>query len=62
VKQALICDGFADDPPASEVSISRDQVVDALVIAQTVVVRDEGVDLGFEIVREGGRLDARSAP
>ena len=23
-----------------------------LVIAQTVVVRDEGVDLGFEIVRE----------
>ena|ERR1700687_2827519 len=60
VKQASICDGFAfdpfsfqqDDPPASEVSISRDQIVDALVIAQTVVVRDEGVDLDFEIVRE----------
>jgi hypothetical protein len=42
VKQASIYDGFAFDPfsfqqdrlPASQVSISRDQIVDALVIAQ----------------------------
>ena len=60
MKQASICDGFAFDPfsfqqdglPASEVSISWDQIVDALVIAQMVAVRDEGVDLGFEILRE----------
>jgi hypothetical protein len=44
--------GFAFDPfsfqqsglPASEVSISRDQIVDALMIAQMVVDHDEGVD------------------
>jgi hypothetical protein len=42
VKQASIYDGFAFAPfsfqqdglPASQISISRDQIVDALVIAQ----------------------------
>jgi hypothetical protein len=42
VKQASIYDGFVFDPfsvqqdglPASQASISRDQIVDALVIAQ----------------------------
>jgi hypothetical protein len=51
VKQASICDGFAFGPfsfqqdglPASEVGINRHQIIDALVIAQMVVVRGEGV-------------------
>ena len=41
-------DGLA----ASEVDVGRRQVADALVVAQVIVVGDEGVDLGFEVARQ----------
>jgi hypothetical protein len=55
---------FAFDPfsfqqdglPASAVSISRDQIVDAIVIAQMVVVCHEGVDL---VSRSSGKNQRR---
>jgi len=37
-------------PP--EVDVGGRQVADALVIAQAIVVGDEGRDLGFEIARQ----------
>ena len=57
VKQPTILDGFAFDPfsfqqdglTASEVDVGRGKIVDALVIAPVVVVRDERIDLGFEV-------------
>lgn len=55
--QAAVCDGdaldaltFCEDCFSSpEVDIGRSEIVDALVIADMVIVRDEGVDLPFEI-------------
>ena len=55
--QAAVCDGFALDAfslgqdclgPA-EVDIGWSQIVDALMIADVIVVLDEGSDLSFEI-------------
>jgi len=56
VKQASVLDGFAFDPfsfqqdglTASEVDIGRRQIVDALVVAQVIVVGDEGFDPSVE--------------
>src|SRR5882757_2379269 len=55
--QATVCNSgtldvqaFCEDGLSSpEVDISRSEVVEALVIADVVIVRDEGVDLPFEI-------------
>ena len=55
--QATICDRLAFDPlafeedglGASEVDVSGGKIVEALVIADIVVVRHEGGDLAFEI-------------
>jgi hypothetical protein len=57
VKQPTVLDGLAFDPfsfqqdglTAPEVDVGRGEVVDALVIAPVVVVRDECIDLSFEI-------------
>ena len=57
VKQPTVLDGLAFDPfsfqqdglTAPEVDVGRGEIVDALVIAPVVVVRDECVDLSFEI-------------
>ncbi len=57
--QATVCDGgkldaltFCEDRlgPA-EVDVSRGQIVDALVIADMIVMFDEGGDLPLEIAR-----------
>ena len=43
---------FGEDRLGSaEVDVSRGQIVDALVIADMIVVFDEGGDLPFEIAR-----------
>ena len=55
--QATICNCLALDPFAfeedglgpSEVDVSGGKIVEALVIADIVVVRHEGGDLAFEI-------------
>jgi hypothetical protein len=57
VLQATICDCLAFDPfafeedglSAPEVDVSRSEIAEALVIADMVVVLDEGGDLAFEI-------------
>jgi len=57
MKQPTSLDGFAFDPfsfqqdglTTSEVDVGRGKIVDALVIAPVVVVRDECIDLGFEV-------------
>jgi hypothetical protein len=57
VKQPTVLDGLAFDPfsfqqdglTAPEVDVGRGEIVDALVIAPEVVVRDECIDLSFEI-------------
>src|SRR5580704_14934431 len=57
VLQATVCDCLALDPfafeedglGASEVDVSRGKIVEALVIAGMVVMRDEGRDLAFEV-------------
>ncbi len=57
VKQPTVLDGLAFDPfsfqqdglTAPEVDVGRGEIVDALVIAPMVVVRDERIDLSFEI-------------
>ena len=41
-----------------EVDIGRSEVVEALVIADVVIVRDEGVDLPFEITGQNVEQDA----
>ena len=55
--QATVCDGgtldvlmFGDDGigPA-DVDVGRGEVIDAFVIADVIVVFDEGTDLPFEI-------------
>src|SRR4026208_2549042 len=57
VKQPTVLDGLAFDPfsfqqdglTAPEVDVGWGEIVDALVIAPVVVVRDECIDLSFEI-------------
>ncbi len=41
-----------DDPAASECDVGWCEVVEALVVALVIVVRDEGLDPGFEITRQ----------
>jgi hypothetical protein len=58
--QATVCNGskldafaFCEDRLRSaEVDVSRRDVVDALMIADVIVVLDEGGDLRFEIARQ----------
>jgi len=53
MKQPAVLDGFAFDPfsfqqdslAAPEVDVARGEIVDALVVAPVVVVRDECIDL-----------------
>ena len=60
VQQAAIGNCLAFDPfpfdqnglASSEVDIGGRQVADALMIAQVIVIGDEGLDLGFEIARQ----------
>ena len=55
--QAAVCDGgpldavsFGEDRlGSSKIDVSGREVVDALVIADVVIVHDEGLDLPFEI-------------
>jgi hypothetical protein len=55
--QASVCDGVALDALApcddrigpAEVNVGRGEVVDALMVADVVVMLDEGIDLPFEI-------------
>jgi hypothetical protein len=57
VQQAAIGDCLPFDPflfdqngvASPEVDVGGRQVADALVIAQVIVIGDEGLDLGFEI-------------
>ena len=57
VLQAAICDSLSFDPfafeedglAAPEVDVGRGEIVDALVIALVVVVRDEGLNLAFQV-------------
>jgi hypothetical protein len=57
VVQASVLDGFAFDPfsfqqdglTAPEVDVGRRQIVDALVVAQMIVVGDEGFDPSLEL-------------
>ena len=57
MQQASSGDGLSFDPfpfdedglAASEVDIGRCEVAQALVVAQMIVVGDEGSDLGFEV-------------
>ena len=59
VKQATVFDGFAFDPfsfqqdglAAPEVDVGRRQIVDALVVAQVIVVGDEVVNPGLKLAR-----------
>jgi hypothetical protein len=60
VQQAAIGDCLSFDPfslnqyglTAAEVDVGWRQIADALVIAQVIVVSDEGLDLSFEIARQ----------
>ena len=60
VQQAAIGDCLSFDPfsfdqnglAPSEVDVGWRQIADAFVIAQVIVVNDEGLDLGFEIARQ----------
>ncbi len=60
VQQAAIGNCLSFDPfsfdqnglALPEVDVSWRQIVDALVIAQMIVVSDEGLDLSFEIARQ----------
>ena len=57
--QAAVCDSFAfntltfceDCFSPAEVDVSRREVFDALMIADVIVVLDEGADLSFEVAR-----------
>ena len=57
--QATVCDGGKFDASAfcedrlrsAEVDVGRCDVVDALMIADVIVVLDEGANLSFEISR-----------
>ena len=58
--QAAVCDGgsldavsFSEDRlGSSKIDVSGREVVDALVIADVIIVLHEGVDLPFEIARQ----------
>ena len=58
--QSSLVDRFAFDPfsfeqdglPASEVDVGGREVVQAFVISVVIVVRDERVDLRFEVARQ----------
>ena len=60
MQQASVCDGLSFDPFSSqqdgvataEVDVGRRQIAEALVVAQVIVVGDEGADLGFEVARQ----------
>ena len=60
MQQAAIGDCLSFDPfpfdenglASPEVDVGGRQVADALVIAQVIVIGDEGLDLGFEIAWE----------
>src|SRR5580704_5581160 len=60
VQQAAIGDCLSFDPfpfdqnglAPPEVDVGGRQIADALVIAQVIVVGDEGLDLSFEIARQ----------
>src|SRR5580700_1530673 len=60
VQQAAIGDCLSFDPfyfdqnglAPSEVDVGWRQIADAFVIAQVIVVNDEGLDLSFEIARQ----------
>ena len=57
MKQASVVNGVAFDPfsfqqdglPTSEVDVGRRQIVDALVVAQVIVVGDEGFDPNLKL-------------
>ena len=58
--QATVCDGLSLDAltfcedrlSPSEVKVGRREVLDALMIADVVVMIDEGADLAFEVARQ----------
>jgi hypothetical protein len=58
--QATVCDRVALDAVSfcenrlgpAEVDVSRGQIVDALMIADMIVMLDEGADLPLEIARQ----------
>ena len=58
--QAAVCDGLSFDALAfgqdhlgsAEVDVGGREVIDTLVIADVVVVLDEGADLPFEVARQ----------
>ena len=60
MQQAAIGDCLSFDPfpfdqyglTAAEIDVGWRQIADAFVIAQVIVVNDEGLDLGFEIARQ----------
>jgi hypothetical protein len=60
MQQAAICNCLSFDPfsfdqnglASPEVDVGGRQVADALMIAQVIVIGDEGLDLGFEIARQ----------
>jgi hypothetical protein len=60
VQQAAVCDCLSFDPfpfdqnglASPEIDVGGRQIADALVIAQVIVVSDEGLDLSFEIARQ----------
>ena len=55
--QATVCNGVALDAvtfgedrlSSSKIDVSGRQVVDTLMIADVIVILDEGIDLSFEI-------------
>jgi hypothetical protein len=57
MEQASVLDGFSFDPfsfqqnrlTAVEVDVGRGQIIDALVVAQVIVVGDEGFDPNLEL-------------
>ena len=67
MQQASVFDGLSFDPfafdedclTAPEVDIGGGEIAQALVIALVIVVRDEGLDLGFEVTRQEVVLEQR---
>jgi hypothetical protein len=60
VQQAAICNCLSFDPfpfdqnglAPPEIDVGGGQIADALVIAQVILVSDEGLDLSFEFARQ----------
>ncbi|MEY9880507.1 hypothetical protein ABIA43_002041 [Bradyrhizobium sp. USDA 328] len=67
--QAAGCDGIAlnafslgeDCPSPAEVDIGRREVVDALMVADVIVVFDEGPDLSFEVTGQAVVVEQNAA-